>query len=358
MAARDRSDLFFRLTPEKVLAAVEAAGLEVTGVCYPLNSFENRVYEVELVDKSRVVAKFYRPGRWRPEQILEEHAFLAELAAEEIPVCNVRPFPDGSTLKRIEGIYYSLSDRQGGRAPDELDDALARRLGMFVARMHNVAVRRPAAEVDRPPLDAERYVRAPLAFLLERRVIPAHLAGRYAAAAEAIAAIAEQRMAAVAVHRIHADLHLGNVLLRDGLLRVLDFDDMAIGPAVQDLWLAIPGRDGDSLRRRRRMIEGYEELRLFDHSTLNLIEPLRGLRLVRYAGWLARRWDDPAFKAGWPHFGTGDYWRQETEDLEQQLAVIRDEAPPSTDGTPNGAAARADEPELTNKDFFWDWEGD
>ena len=112
-AAADATDLFLALTPERVLDAVEAAGLAVRPLCYPLNSFENRVYEVELTDRSRVVAKFYRPGRWSSAQILEEHRFLAELDAEEIPVCAARPFPDGSTLATIDGIRYAVFDRRG-----------------------------------------------------------------------------------------------------------------------------------------------------------------------------------------------------------------------------------------------------
>ena len=352
------SDLFLELTPERVLAAVEAAGLSTTGVCYPLNSFENRVYEVELGDKSRVVAKFYRPTRWSIERILEEHAFLAELEAEELPVCAVREFPDGSTLRTIDGIHYSLSDRRGGRAPDELDQATALRLGRFVGRMHNVAVRR--AEVDRPRLDAERYVHRALRFLDEHDVLPGHLKHRYFETARSIAAMADERMEGVAVHRIHADLHLGNILFRDGELRVLDFDDMAIGPPVQDLWLAVPGRDETSLALRAALIEGYEEFRLFDHATLSLVEPLRGLRMVRYAGWLARRWHDPAFKAGWPHFGTGDYWQDEVDDLEDQLRVIYHEEPIAGEASsaPSAVRREAEQAELTNKDFFWDWEGD
>ncbi|MEM7356524.1 MAG: serine/threonine protein kinase, partial [Acidobacteriota bacterium] len=315
--AEDGTDLFFRLTPERVLAAVEAGGLRCRPVCYPLNSFENRVYEVELEDRNRLVAKFYRPGRWREEQILEEHSFLAELEAEEIPVCPVRPFPSGETLRRIDGIYYSLADRRGGRAPDELANAGVERLGMFVGRMHNVAARRPASL--RPRLDADRYVRRALRWLERERRLEGALRRRYFAAAEALAELADELMANVSTHLIHADLHLGNVLFRDGALNVLDFDDMAIGPAVQDVWLALPGRDAEAERQRHIFLAGYERFRAFDHSTLRLIESLRGLRLVRYAGWLARRYHDPAFRAGWPHFGTRDYWQTETADLEEQL---------------------------------------
>lgn len=350
------TDLFLALTPERVLAAVEAAGLECNNLCYPLNSFENRVYEVELTDRSRVVAKFYRPGRWSEEQILEEHRFVHDLELADLPVCTVRPFPDGSTLKLIDDIFYSLSDRRAGRAPDELTAALANRLGMLAGRLHNVGA--AASAPHRRPLDAEHFVHRPLAWLREHRTLPPALEDRYCRAAEAIAEHADRLTGSVVTHRIHADLHLGNVLLRDDRFHLLDFDDMAPGPAVQDLWLALPGRDEETLRLRESFLTGYERFREFDRGGLRLIEPLRGLRLVRYAVWLARRWHDPAFRAGWPHFGTHDYWEGETRDLEEQLGVIRDEERTATAAVSEAAAERETEEALTNKDYFWDWEGD
>lgn len=350
------TDLFLSLTPEKVLEAVEAAGLRCNPVCYPLNSFENRVYEVELEDRSRVVSKFYRPGRWTREQILEEHLFLKDLAWQEIPVCTMRDFPGGGTLRQIDNIYYCVSDRRGGRAPDELDEAGARRLGMLVGRMHNVGARREAEH--RLPLNADTYVRDNLDWLEAHDVLPPHLRDRYFDTALSIAAIADRLMEGVPTHRIHGDLHLGNVLLRDGLLHVLDFDDMVVGPAVQDLWLALPGRDPWTLQLRERFLEGYIQFRDFDRSTLRLIEPLRGLRIIHYAAWLAKRWHDPAFPAAWPHFGTPEYWERETGDLEEQLAAIRGEAR-AAEAAAYGEPAEAEEEDamLTNKDFFWDWEG-
>ena len=356
MPSNAPTDLFLSITPEKVLAAVEAGGLECNPVCYPLNSFENRVYEVELADRSRVVAKFYRPGRWSEEQILEEHQFLEDLAAEEIPVCTMRPFPDGGTLRRIEGIFYCLSDRRGGRAPDELDAGAAQRLGMLVGRMHNVGARSEA--LHRLRLSADTYIREDLDWLEDHGALPRHLHDRYFDAALAIAALADRRLEGVPVHRVHGDLHLGNILFRDGLLRVLDFDDMVIGPAVQDLWLALPGRDAFTLALRERFLEGYLQFRDFDRSTLALVEPLRGLRIVHYAAWLARRWHDPAFPAAWPHFGTAEYWERETQDLEEQLAVIRGEmTPEEAEAHLTEESAQEEEPTLTNKDYFWDWEG-
>lgn len=361
MELEPATDLFLSLTPEKVLAAVEAAGLRCNPVCYPLNSFENRVYEVELEDRTRIVAKFYRPGRWDERQILEEHQFLRELTEDEVPVCTVRPFPDGSTLRRIDHIYYSLSDRSGGRAPDELDAATAHRLGMLVGRLHNVAARRPAAH--RLRLTADAFIREDLAWLDAHDTLPKHLRNRFFDAARAIADQLDAAMATLdprQIHRLHSDLHLGNILVRDGVLRVLDFDDMTVGPAVQDLWLALPGRDAYAVSLRERFIAGYEQFRLFDRSTLRLVEALRGLRVIHYAAWLARRWHDPAFPAAWPHFGTPDYWQRETDDLEEQLALVRGElAPPpaSGGGDGDGDERPAEEPALTNRDYFWDWEG-
>ena len=352
------TDLFLALTPERVLAAVEAGGLRTRPLAYPLNSFENRVYEVELEDRSRVIAKFYRPGRWSAAQIEEEHAFLADLQAEELPVVTARQFPDGGTLRETEGILYALFDRRGGRAPDELDREALRRLGRLIARLHTVGARRAAPQ--RMELTSEAYARRDLDWLEDRAVVPEPLRERYALAALAICDAYDERVAEVPFQRLHGDLHLGNLLLRDDALLLVDFDDMMNGPPVQDLWLAAAGRDRAALDDREALLSGYEEMRDFDRSTLGLIEPLRGLRLIHYAAWLARRWHDPIFPRAFPHFGTEEYWREETEALEQQVVAIA-HGWGAEDGARHARAAE-DAPseagdELSNKDFFWDWEG-
>lgn len=354
----ESTDLFLSLTPDRVLAAVEAAGLSTRPLCYPLNSFENRVYEVELEDRERIIAKFYRPGRWSAEQILEEHRFLQELDAEEIPVGNVRPFPDGETLHTIDDIFYALFDRKGGRAPDEVTDTLAERLGMLVGRLHNVGVQRPGEP--RLHLDADTFIRANLRWLKEHGTLPDHLENRYLDTGHRVADLLDALMEEVPVHRLHGDLHLGNVLDRGGELALVDLDDMTVGPAVQDVWLAVPGRDRWAERQREIFLGAYEQFRLFDRSTLRLVEPLRALRLIHYATWLARRWHDPTFPANWPHFGTEEYWSQETEGLEEQLALIEGESVPADLAERMGLERPLPKPEeaLTNKDYFWDWEDD
>lgn len=337
------TDLFLSLTPHRVIEAVEAVGVLCNRVCYPLNSFENRVYDVEREDRSRVVAKFYRPGRWTREQILEEHQFLADLDEAEVPVCPARPFPDGGTVRQVDSIFYALFGRAGGRAPDEIDDAAVVRLGRLAARIHNAGAGRRAEH--RLRLCGDTYVREGLAWLEERRLVPERLVRRYFAAAGAIADAADERLRDADAHRIHGDLHLGNLLVRDGAFFVLDFDDMLVGPAVQDLWLLLPGRDEPTRRQRLLFVDAYEELRRFDRASLKLIEPLRGLRLVHYATWLARRWHDPIFPRTFGYFGTEAYWEEQTKDLEDLVAFIAAEA----GGQP------APEPEaIPEEKYFWD----
>jgi Ser/Thr protein kinase RdoA (MazF antagonist) len=338
-----KTELFLSLTPHKVIEAVEAAGVLCNRVCYPLNSFENRVYELECEDRSRVIAKFYRPGRWTRAQILEEHWFLADLDEAEIPVANTLPFPDGATLRRIDHIPYSLFRRVGGRAPDELDDALIERLGRLTARVHNVGASRPAPS--RMRLSGDTLGRERLAWMEEQRVVPARLERRYFTAANDVADLADERLRDVDVHRIHGDLHFGNLLLRDGAFHVLDFDDMMIGPAVQDVWLLLAGRDAEARRQREVFLEAYESIRRFDRASLRLIEPLRGLRMMSYAAWIARRWGDPIFPRTFVQFGTEAYWEEQTRDLEELLEVIRVEA---------GGAPPAAAPAGENERYFYD----
>lgn len=345
------SEFFFRLTPDWVLRAVEAGGFLPTGHCSALNSLENRVYDIRLEDESHVVAKFYRPGRWSKGAISDEHDLLFALREAEISVCVPLRFPDGETLHSVEGIWYAVWPRTGGRAPDELSDAQIAILGRLLARIHNVGAVRSAEH--RRTLGADVLVREPLKILAEGDFVPPSYGARYRSAAERIADIYEERSRDVPLHRIHGDCHLGNLLYgREGYF-FLDFDDFMMGPAVQDVWMLIPGRDREGERQRELLIDAYRQFRDFDSGWLALVEPLRAMRFIHYAAWIARRWEDPAFPPTFPHFGTEEYWERETRDLEDQLARVEGGAASSSTGK-RGEDPSAEPAELTNEDFFWD----
>jgi Ser/Thr protein kinase RdoA (MazF antagonist) len=288
-------------------------GLRCTGRCLPLRAFENRVYEVELEDERRLVIKFHRPGRWSRPTILDEHAFLAELAAAELPVVPPLDLGTGTTLGEIDGIFYSVFPKVRGRIMDELDAERRRLIGRTIGRMHAVGAARPAAH--RPRLDVRRSVHEPLEAIGAGAFMPEALLPRYRDVALRIAAATAPRLAAVKPQRIHGDLHWGNVLwTADGPVLV-DFDDMVMGPPVQDLWLLARGDSEEAQRAREDLLAGYELFREFDRSTLALVEPLRALRIVYMSGWIARRWDDPAFPAAFPTFRQASYWMSEYEEL-------------------------------------------
>jgi Ser/Thr protein kinase RdoA (MazF antagonist) len=325
----ESTKFFFELTPERVLQAVEAAGLQCTGRCMALGSFENRVYDVELETDGekgrRVIAKFYRPGRWSEAQILEEHRFLLDLVAAEIPAVQPLEFPGGGTLRAVPavGISYSIFPKVGGRAPDELSDEQLVRIGRLLARIHNVGSAGSAP--NRVRLDVATYGRANLKFLVEGKALPPDLGARYREVCEKIFERLEPDLLRRSVQRIHGDCHLGNLLWNSQGPFFLDFDDMLRGPAVQDVWLLVPGRDEEALRQREVLLEGYSEMRAFDRSELALIEGLRALRFVHYSAWLARRWQDPAFPLAFPQFGKPLYWEKELRDLETQLVLMSPE---------------------------------
>ena len=306
---------FFSLTPDRVLQAVEIGGLRCTGRCLPLRAFENRVYEIELEDERRLVVKFYRPGRWSRETILDVHAFLADLAEAELPAVPPMDLGTGTTLAETNGILYAAFPKMRGRTLDEGDDERLRQIGRLIGRMHAVGAARDAPH--RPRLTVDFYVREPLEVILAGTFIAEPLAGRYRDLAMKIADAVEPVLARARTQRIHGDLHWGNAIWgADGPI-LLDFDDCCVGPPVQDLWLLARGDSEEVKKAREQLIQGYELFREFDRSTLALCEPLRALRIIHMSGWIAKRWDDPSFQAAFPAFRTDNYWMAEYEALFQ-----------------------------------------
>jgi Ser/Thr protein kinase RdoA (MazF antagonist) len=326
---------YAELTPDRVMDALTDLGLWPDGRLLALSSYENRVYRAHLDEpvqgSSAVVLKFYRPGRWRREQIQEEHSFAAELVAAEVPV--VAPLVlNGQTLHQTAGFEFSVSPLRGGRPPELDDFEVLEWIGRFLARIHTVGAAKPFAH--RPALDVQTFALEPAQWLQTHQMIPLEVEREWRDALVPALALIEAAFANATgcrQLRLHGDCHPGNILwtpaeLPGGGPHFVDLDDARMGPAVQDLWMLLSGDRSQRTQQLSALLDGYEQVRDFDRAELNLIEPLRTLRLIHYSAWLARRWEDPIFPINFPWFGTPDYWRGQVLMLQEQVEQMQ-EAP-------------------------------
>ncbi len=325
---------YAELTPDVVLDALASVGLYGDGSLMPLSSYENRVYQLQLADGARVVAKFYRPQRWDRAQILEEHAFSAELMADEIPLVGPLTLA-GNTLNHFAGFAFSVSPSRGGRSPELDDPDVLEWIGRFLARIHSVGERHAFSH--RPALNLQHFGVDSRSWLLAHDVLPLDVRSVWAKTSqEALDLIAccDRLTSARGYIRLHGDCHPGNILwtpleapasARPGP-HFVDLDDTRMAPAVQDLWMLLSGERAQQQRQLGYLMDGYEQFRRFDRSELSLIEPLRTLRLLHYSAWLARRWRDPTFPIHFPWFGSSDYWQGQVQMLQEQIEAMQGEA--------------------------------
>ncbi|CAN5614475.1 serine/threonine protein kinase [soil metagenome] len=332
------------LTPDTVLDALDSVGLQGDGRLIQLNSYENRVFQVFLEDSRVVVAKFYRPNRWTDEQILEEHSFAAELQAAELPVVaslelaadpHSRVAPSEligtpATLGRMNaslgGYRFAIAPRRSGRSPELTTAESLQWVGRFIGRMHAVGALKPFQH--RIKLDVATTGEAARDWLLDNKLIPADIEPVWKEACDNALTEAARLFELAGDSRqirLHGDCHLGNVLWTDAGPHFVDLDDACTGPAMQDLWMLLSGERPEMLRQLTEILMGYEDFMDFDWREVHLIEALRTLRIIHHSAWLARRWDDPAFPAAFPWFGTNAYWTEQVTRLRDQVDLMTDE---------------------------------
>ena len=314
------------LTPDTLLDAVDHCGYQTDGRLLALNSYENRVYQVGIEDDTPIIAKFYRPGRWSNEAIQEEHTFALELAEQEIPVVAPLIIND-STLHLFAGYRFALYPRQGGHWPELGTREEREWMGRFIARIHALGSTRTFKH--RPTLDIDSFGYQASRFLLENEFIPNHVELAYRTLVEDLLQQITGTFGDIEDinHiRLHGDCHPGNILWSDNGPHFVDLDDCRCGPAIQDLWMLISGEPHDMQSQLIDIMEGYLQFHEFDPRELQLIEPLRTLRIIHYAAWLARRWGDSAFPQAFPWFNTPAYWEEHILSLREQASLLNEPA--------------------------------
>ncbi len=310
---------FDALTPDLMWYALESIGIRAESGFLALNSYENRVYQFVDEEKRRFVVKFYRPQRWTTEQIQEEHQFALELAEAEIPLAPPLVV-NGTSLHHYQGYHFALFDSVGGRQFEVDNEEQLEWVGRFLGRIHKIGAKNTFKH--RPTLGLEEYLYQPRKLLENSQCIPMHLENVFFNDLDLLIKQIEQQWPAAHTNiRLHGDCHPGNILWRDGPMFV-DLDDSRNGPAVQDLWMLLSGERQDKLVQLDILLEGYQEFCDFNVSELKLIEPMRGLRMVHYMAWLAKRWDDPAFPIAFPWFNDPKYWEGQVLSFKEQIAAL------------------------------------
>lgn len=319
----DTNSPYQNLTPDLILNSVEALGYVCDGHLHALNSYENRVYQIGVEDSTPLIAKFYRPRRWSQAAILEEHQFALELVEHEIPVVAPLLHENGKSLHQIQDYQFALYPRCGGRWPD-LDTKEDRELmGRFLGRMHAVGATQRFQHRQR--VDIETLGRKPRDYILGQNLLPDYLVEAYETLTHDLLIQIEMRFESLNYLqsiRLHGDCHPGNILWTDHGAHFVDLDDSATGPPIQDLWMLLSGEVNEMESQLEDFLEGYETFFDFDRCSITLIEPLRTLRIMNYAAWLAKRWQDPAFPIAFPWFGTPRYWEEHILSLREQAAAM------------------------------------
>lgn len=316
---------FESLTPDLIIGSVERAlDRPMTGLTSPLPSYINRVYELETRDGERFVAKFYRPGRWNDEALSDEHRFVLDCAAHEIPVVAPLELADGKTLGLAGTIRFAVYPKRWGREIEITGDEDYRRLGRLIARVHLAGEEQkaPARVVLHPLRSLEGDVRS----LLDGGFVTPPYQDGFKRICREIIDLGRPLFDGVEMLRLHGDCHVKNFLDRPGEgLMIIDFDDMVTGPPVQDLWMLLPDHASRCRYEMNLLVSGYEEFREFDDRTLRLIEPLRAMRIIYFLSWCSRQKGDYKFRTLFPDWGSDRFWSNEIRDLEQQLVIVRND---------------------------------
>lgn len=266
---------------------------------------ENAVFRVRLADGEAAALRLHRPGYHSEAALRSELQFMDSLRRGGLAVPDPISTPDGRLLVALDGGQFAdligwAHGSQIGESGKPLDRgrdeiiAIYRGVGIAMARMHEIAdgwrvhdgFVRPAWNADGllgdaplwgPFWDCPGLSSEDRDFLFRLRLV----------LREQLAAVAGK----LDYGLIHADLVRENVLVHDGAVAMIDFDDCGHGWRLFDIATAL-------LRNRREphyqalfqaLIEGYRSRRRLADDELAHLPLFMLLRALTYIGWADAR---------------------------------------------------------------------
>jgi Ser/Thr protein kinase RdoA (MazF antagonist) len=186
-----------------------------------------------------------------------------------------------------------------------------------VGRVHQIGVRNGASE--RLTVDPATWTGPFVRELIDNGMVHPEFVNEFHDLVWSVIEGVQPLFSGINLQRIHGDCHRGNILERPGEgLLLIDFDDMMVGPAVQDLWLLLPDHAEACTRELTMLEDGYSQFRTLDRRELDLIEPLRFMRMIHFLAWRGRQRHDHWFQQQFPEWGNHAFWVREIEDLKDQ----------------------------------------
>lgn len=284
---------------------IEPDGLDLVSLA------ENVTYRV--VDRRDGVAyalRLHRPWYHTLDELISERAWVRALADADIAVQAPMRTRDGQEYASVtipgtgERRFAGLARWTTGRV---LADVLREttdlptaeghfaQLGAVTAALHDQAARwRAPARFTRHALDADGFMGdAPHwgPFWDHKALSAAERRLMLDTRARLHGALGRLDRSPSTYSMIHADMHPGNVLVGDGRLTVIDFDDAAWGWHAYDIAVAlVQHQAGPNLAAfERAYVAGYRSVRPLPEQTLMLVPMFRLVRGLAQIGWYHQR---------------------------------------------------------------------
>ncbi|MFC1771034.1 serine/threonine protein kinase [Candidatus Margulisiibacteriota bacterium] len=315
-------DIWKSLNHDAILNTVEKVLNEkLSNLVIQRNSYINRVFELTKNEHNeKVIVKFYRPDRWNIKEILIEHEFLFKLKDHELNVIAPLCFEDQS-LFFLDSIPFAIFPKKGGKAMDEFQKDHWQRIGQMLGRLHLIG--KTITQSQRQLWKPDLVVNKCMNYLLNNNIVPKKYISSLQNITNLFLEKTKNSMEQEKLFLIHGDCHKGNLIHRpDEGLFIIDFDDICIGPAVQDLWMLLPGKPENYETEISWFLKGYETFNKFNLSSLELIPILKVMRILHFSGWCALQRNDKGFSHHFPQWGTTKYWNELIKDIQETVYLL------------------------------------